>query len=245
MNSESSGLLLSSSGAILEAMNAPDFDLLRAWAGGDQSAGTTLFERYYPTVIRFFRNKVGGAAQDDLVQQTFLRCVRASGTAHTVVSFRAYLLRVAYTTLVDHLREEARIGRRLVVLTPDELDAVSLDELSANLCGRNPELAFQRREADRVLLKALRRLPLPYQMVLELHYWEGLTGEEVAAVISIPLGTVKTRIRKGRRRLRDEIQSLATSPEAIRSTLDSLESWARRIGARARGAGPWVAVSSP
>ena len=211
-----------------------DFELLTLWSAGQRQAGADLFERYYPTVIRFFQNKASPRDQDDLVQQTFMRCMRVATTPRTIASFRAYLLRICYTTLVDHLRDEARRGRYPQITFVEPLVGPALENLSTDMFGPNPEAATARREQDRLLLKALRRVPLKYQVVLELHYWEDLSHPEIAAIVANPLGTVKTRLRKGRALLHAQLAELAASPDALNSTLDDFDSWARRVRAHAR-----------
>jgi RNA polymerase sigma-70 factor (ECF subfamily) len=69
---------------------------------------------------------------------------------------------------------------------------------------------------------------LPIQLVLELRYWEGLSDRDVADVLELPIGTVKSRIATGRVALRDVISGLASTPYQLQSTLDSLDSWASR-----------------
>ena len=67
------------------------------------------------------------------------------------------------------------------------------------------------------------------QVALELHYWEGMSATEIAAVTETPVGTIKTRLRDGRLLLECVLRTLAASPEALKSTLDDLQGWARRV----------------
>jgi RNA polymerase sigma-70 factor (ECF subfamily) len=83
------------------------------------------------------------------------------------------------------------------------------------------------------LLAGLRSIPVDCQVVLELLYWEQLTTVEMAAVLEIPEGTVKSRLRRGRALLREAIEALASSPELAGSTLLGIESWASALRARA------------
>ena len=65
--------------------------------------------------------------------------------------------------------------------------------------------------------------------MLELQYWESLSNAEIAEVLELPLGTVKTRLRTARLALEERVTELAGSPEALRSTLDTLQLWADRV----------------
>jgi RNA polymerase sigma-70 factor (ECF subfamily) len=95
--------------------------------------------------------------------------------------------------------------------------------------GQDPEQYMLAQQEARLLLEALRRVPLQYQVVLELHYWEGMTGADIGRALDLPLGTVKTRVRDGRARLETVMRRIAISQEVLESTLDNLGAWARRI----------------
>jgi RNA polymerase sigma factor (sigma-70 family) len=141
-----------------------------------------------------------------------------SRARQTERSFRSYILGIAKHQLFDYLRAEHRAKRREA-----DLETLVIDDVFAS-----PEEWVSSKREKRLLLHGLRCLPLPLQLVLELRYWERLSDSEVAEVLELPLGTVKTRIARGREALRDEVMRLADSPEQLKSTLDSLEDWAAR-----------------
>ena len=198
-----------------------DRELVEAWAAGDARAGSELFERHFPAVHRFFANKVGPEI-DDLVQQTFLGCLEARERLASATSFRAYLFGVARNKLVDHCRRGARIRAR------EEVIGRSLVDM-----GIEPPDVVAKREEERLLLRALRRLPLELQVALELSYWEGMTDRELAASLAIPEGTLKSRLRHARQLLEAEMASIARSPEHVRSTMGDLSGWAASVRPRA------------
>ena len=202
-----------------------DAALLEAWSRGDLAAGTALFERHYLSIARFFHNKVNEAAYQDLIHETFLACQKSAARFRGQASFRSYLFGIAHNVLAGHLRQLTRHRQRLA---PD----MDLEELPAVSFGLLPIAAMEQREEQRLLLEALRRIPLHHQLALELHYWEALTAAEVGEVLGIPLGTAKTRLRKGRVYLEAQLRKLAHSPETLQSTLDNLEGWAQRIRAQ-------------
>ena len=102
----------------------------------------------------------------------------------------------------------------------------------------SPTQVLAARQEQRLLLLALRRLPVDHQVALELHYWEGLTAAEIGAVLDLPLGTAKTRIRRGRALLEVQLRGIADSPELLHSTLANLEGWARQLRAQVLGEEP-------
>jgi len=191
--------------------------LLQRWRDGDHAAGSTLFERHFQSISRFFRNKVDGPVED-LVQRTFLACVEGRDRFEGRSSFRGYLFGIARYQLLAYYR-----GRSGAV----EVEAVSVVDL-----GGSPSQALSGREEERLLLRALRRLPLDHQIALELFYWEGLKGEELARVVGVSPHTVRSRLARARAGLREAIERLADDPAVARSTLGDLEDWARRLRER-------------
>jgi RNA polymerase sigma factor (sigma-70 family) len=194
-----------------------DAALLDAWCGGDQRAGNALFERHFRGLYGFFRNKIADGI-DDLVQQTFLACVRGRDGFRREASFRTYMFAVAKNVLYREW-ERRRRGDALV-----ELGAVSVHEL-----GPGVSTAYARHREQRLLLDALRRLPLDFQVTLELYYFEGCSGPEIAEILGIPEATVRSRINRGSKQLRRRVEELAKSPDLLRSTIDGLDGWTRSL----------------
>jgi len=192
----------------------PDAELLHAWRHGDQAAGKKLFGRYVDPVSRFFFNKISGEP-DDLVQETFARCVRGGDR---VREFRPYLFGVAYHVLYEHIRGKQR---------PDQVR--DLDGCSAHDLGPGPSTVFRQRREQKLLLEGLRRIPLAYQIVLELHYWESMTTEEIGQALGVPTGTIRGRLRAGRTKLKHAMATLDVPKVVLKSTLDDLEGWARGL----------------
>lgn len=201
-------------------MNATRSDeaLLAAWRAGERQAGELLFERYYEPVARFFLNKTDAGAE--LIQQTFLACVEGAAKFRGEGSFRSYLFAIAYRQLCRHYRD----------LKGDRID---LAEVSVAAMEPSPSQMMIEGEELKLLLAGLRRIPVDCQVALELLYWEQLTTVEMAAVLGIPEGTVKSRLRRGRALLREAIEALASSPGLAGSTMLGIETWARALRARA------------
>lgn len=191
--------------------------LLAAWRAGDVQAGQALFRRHYTGLTRFFRSKAGDAAFE-LTQATFLACVEGRGTIRTASSFPAYLYGVARNILYDHYRGKSRARETL------EFAEVSCEDLSPGLAG----VQAREQELD-LLLRAMRKLPLNAQILLELYYWEKLTAKEIGEVLGIPEGTVRTRIRDAKQHVEANVARLARSPELAQSTVMGFDTWAERL----------------
>ncbi len=201
-----------------------DAELYAAWRGGDKGAGQALIERYYDPVLRFFRTKVGTQA-DDLVQRTFLAC--AEGTYRGDASFRAYLFGIARNVLLKFFRNKQRDAH----VDPD-FTVSSVYELDPG-----PSTMAVRRAEQRLLLEALRRIPLEFQLLMELFYWEDLSIAELSSVLELPDGTVKSRLRRGRQLLKEAIANLPSSAEAKESVRVLLSEWAEKMQDYAREPG--------
>ena len=194
-----------------------DEDLLAAWRGGDKRAGAALLTRHHASVARFFIHKLG-ADSDDLVQATFLGLLEGIDRFRGEASFRTLLFAIARNKLYRHLRDLTRDRKRF--------DPVVT---SIAAIGLTPSSALAARDQSKLLLEALRALPLDTQMMLELHYWEKLRIADIAAILDMPEGTVKIRMHRGRRQLEDEMEKLAVSKDQLQTTLNGLSKWAARL----------------
>jgi RNA polymerase sigma factor (sigma-70 family) len=172
-----------------------DAELLRDWRAGDAHAGDALVSRYFPAICRFFRSKLGDDV-DDLIQRTFLDCLHGQHGLRVEGSFRSFLFTIAYRRLYDHLRERA--GPTAV-----EIGSRSLADLRTT-----PSRAAARGEEQALVLRALERIELDHRVVLELAYWEEMSGPEIAAVLGIAANTVRSRLSRGRAALREQLAAL-------------------------------------
>ncbi len=196
-----------------------DSDLFEAWQRGDRRAGAQLFERHYDAIARFFHNKASRDA-DDLIQRTFLRCVETHGKVRKPASFRYYLFGVARNVLLEYLEEKSRRQKR---------EAPNFLTSSVEDVAPTPSSALARAREEQLILTALRRIPLELQIVLELYFWEELRARELAEVLEMPEGTIRTRLRRAKQLFEEEIARLGESPALVQSTLCDLEGWAQRL----------------
>lgn len=192
-------------------------DLLAAWRDGDGSAGNDLLRSHFKPIFRFFSSKVGTLAED-MTQKTFLAVVQSRDRVREGASFRAYLFGIARHQLYMHFRTQGRRG------ATDELHESSVFEL-----GGSPSSIVVAREEQDLLLRALQRIPVDFQITLELYYWEEMTMGDVAAVLDVAEGTIKSRLSRARSALRSAIEDLEASPKLRESTLQGLDTWVRNL----------------
>jgi RNA polymerase sigma-70 factor (ECF subfamily) len=194
-----------------------DYDLLAAWRAGDAVSGNKLVERHVGTLYRFFANKVS-EGMEDLAQRTLLACVESKDRIDSTRSFRAYLLGIARHVLWRHYRHARRDDR-----------AKLLGRASAESIVGTPSRELAVKEERKLLLHGLRRLPIDSQIALEMFYWEGMSIPEIAGVLEEPVGTLKSRLARGRVQLREEITEIEQREGVRESTLTKLEDWARSL----------------
>lgn len=199
-------------------MEVTDAELLQAWRDGDERAGRQLFERHFTSVFRFFRSKIEDAAED-LTQQTFMGCLKGKDRFRGDSSFRTYLFTIARNRLYTHLRDRQRRDKVI------EFGTMSVADLGA----ASPTRVVAAKAEQRVLLKALRQLPVEMQVAMELHYWEDMSVREIAVITETPEGTIKRRLQRGRSRLDELIAELSESEAIARSTVDNFSAWAQDL----------------
>jgi RNA polymerase sigma-70 factor (ECF subfamily) len=187
-------------GTVLASMPfSSDQDAARAWCGGDDGAGEYLIRRHYDGVVRFFATKMRGDTSD-LVQATFLRAAEARPRLRDTGSFRAFLYGIARNLLYETIRERQRREKHF------EFDAAVTSAIDLN---GGPSTLARVRQEQQTILNAVQSLPMELQVLLELTYWQELRGPELSDVLGVPLGTVKSRLNRARRLLRDQLERQA------------------------------------
>ena len=202
-----------------------EFALLQAWRDGDARAGTELLRRYTETVFHFFLTKTGAQIAEELTQATFETCCQQRDRIRETGCIRAYLLGIARKKLLQHYDEWRRRGRRNRALE---------DSVAGSFT--SPSAAAVRSQRQRIVLVALQSLPLDFQIAMELHYWEDMSTPEIARVLEIAPGTVKSRLHRGREMLGDKIREVLADPALAEETVEGLETWIASLR-RARGVG--------
>jgi RNA polymerase sigma-70 factor (ECF subfamily) len=192
-----------------------DSALYERWRAGDRRAGNELFERHFESVYRFFVHRANEDAID-LSQKTFLACVEARDRFRASSSFRTFLFGVARLELLAYWRRRRSKG-------PDPTVS-SVRDLSPS-----PSAVLVERAEHRLLLEALRSIPIDLQIALELHYWERLRTSEIAEVLGVPEGTAKSRLRRAREALLEEMKRLEDDADRLRTTVANLDSWAESL----------------
>lgn len=171
---------------------------------GNLSAFNQLVMTYQGTAFNVAYRVTGNSdAAADACQDAFLKAYR-SLHQYQGGSFKSWILRIVTNTCYDQLRYKKR------------RPATSLETISENPIDHNaklvsddepPEARVVRGELNALLQQAIGQLPQDQRLVVVLVDVQGLSYEEAAEIIDLPLGTIKSRLSRGRRRLRDVLLS--------------------------------------
>lgn len=170
-------------------MDAADSELMEQIAAGSTAAFHAFYERHY-RVIRnvLYRMLMEPADVEDVLQETFLQIWHKSWQYKADKSTPA-----GYLTMVARSRALDLIRRRKPDANPTVCEPSFHHDIS---------LGLVRDESIRKVRQAMAQLPFDQRKVVRLAFMTGLTHEQIAAWLKLPLGTVKTRIRLGLRRLK-------------------------------------------
>jgi RNA polymerase sigma factor (sigma-70 family) len=178
--------------------SASDTDILRRIAAGDAGAVDDLYDRFRRPAFALARRILADdTLAEDVLQDVFLSVWRDPGAFDgRRGTFASWLLAMVHHKAVDAVRREES-QRRRQGLAEDDM------ALQAPLSSRDVEDEAEARTIAKHVRSALGELPESQREALTLAYYGGYTQREVAALTGAPLGTVKTRMLAGMRRLRE------------------------------------------
>ncbi len=182
-------------------MDDPDGDLVDRARRGDLSAFGDLVERHSDVVFRVAARVVGPDEAQDISQDAFLRAFHGLARFRGQAPFRAWLLQIAHNAALNALARK----RPEPVASSHEPNG-DADTAPAE---REPAAMLERSERSQRLEGKLRMLRPTYRSLLVLRDLEGLSYEEIAEVLDMPLGSVKGRLHRARGELIDALRNNA------------------------------------
>ncbi len=193
-------------GAPGEPLDA-DHALVRAIIDGSQPAFAQLVDSHQRICAHVIGRMVGDRDQvADLLQETFLAVFRQLHRFRFESSLRTWILRVAYTTALQHLRRRRLEARWMVAVEAPE-------ELGVGDDGPGPAEFSEVLQAGRQLGAALQRLSAPQRLIVGLHYLEDFDIGEIVQITGMPGGTIKSHLYRARQALKADLLRRAPAGE--------------------------------
>lgn len=172
---------------------------------GDPDAFNELVLRYEKQVYNLTYRMMGNPEDaSDLSQEGFLRIYRSLSRFRGESLFSTWVYRIVSNTCLDELRKR----KNYKIQSFDETFVPGQEEprLALSNFGESPEAVIEQRETQQEIHKAITQLSEEYRLAVILRDIQGLSYEEMATTLSCSIGTVKSRINRGRKKLKEELQ---------------------------------------
>lgn len=156
-----------------------------------------LFDRLYNFAHWLTQNR---EEAEDLVQETYSKALKGFSSYRPGTNFRAWIYRILRNSFLN-----SRTGLQATATVP--LDPEK-DENILPPVQETPESIFIQRSDSQLVQEALARLAIPYREILLLCEFEEMSYKEISTTLSIPVGTVMSRLSRARRALRDAVQQV-------------------------------------
>jgi RNA polymerase sigma-70 factor (ECF subfamily) len=173
------------------APDITDEELMDRYCAGDLESFDELFKRYTPRLVRFLTNMVGTAQAVDIAQITFLKIHENRHRYRAGATVASWVFTIARNTALDHLRSAPKRREVYGIETEHAADSPKRDRLR-----------------DDQVREAIQKLPDDQRQVILLHWYGGLTFEEVAKVVGASGAAVRVRAHRAYKKLRGSLSNL-------------------------------------
>jgi RNA polymerase sigma-70 factor (ECF subfamily) len=192
----------------VRSVKRSDHDLLEATKNGDEASFAELVGRYQNQITNYIYRLLNDYEEAiDLAQETFVRVYFAAGRYHTNFAFSTYLYRIATNLAISEMRRRKR--RKLMSLTGlfqnEESDADKEFDIPDDEA--LPDASLLDKERGEVISRAIASLPEKYRLPLVLREVEEKSYDEVAEILDLSQGTLKSRLSRGRGLLREKLKN--------------------------------------
>ncbi len=189
---------------------ASDQEIVALAREGREIAYRELIRRYerpvFSLLLRMVRDR---QAAEDLAQETFVKALNAIGSYRPEFKFSSWIFKIANNTAIDYLRrrdpDTLSLDGAPHATTQEDIEATALQVSDR---GESPLDELEARELGSAIERAIGRLRPEYRACILLRHVEGMAYEEIAQLLDLPLGTVKTYIHRARHELRQMLAHL-------------------------------------
>jgi RNA polymerase sigma-70 factor (ECF subfamily) len=194
-----------------ESISIDDTVLVQKCRKGDSAATERLILRYqnriYNTILKICANTDDAA---ELTQDTFVKIIENIDKFEGRSSFYTWAFRIAVNLTLNYCQRETRLGQRSLDTEESEYDEQAkhlLKDLLADDSSPDPVVVAQNKELCEIVVAALMKLDEPQRAVVVLRDIEGMNYNQIANVLDIELGTVRSRLSRARSNLRDIMET--------------------------------------
>jgi RNA polymerase sigma-70 factor (ECF subfamily) len=198
-------------GTDTERRDSPsDEEIIESVKQGSTDAFGVIVERHQSAIVNYVTSILRDRTKaTDVAQETFLRAYRAAPRYEPLAPVRTWLHTIATRLAISEIRREKRWGKLL--FSPRDSEAHEGIMTNAPAKTPSPEASLTRQEVVERVREAVKNLPEKYRVVVALRDLQGLSYEEVENVVGCPLGTVKSRVNRGRLMLKDILREFVES----------------------------------
>ena len=195
-----------------QSANQPtDEELIARFQNGDAYAFDLLVKRYKDPLLNFIYRFIGDLIEsEDIVQETFYRVYKNKHYYKEVAKFSTWI----YTIAGNLAKTELRRRKRRKVFSIHKETPID-KELELPDITSDPEKEVNTIITEKIIQKAIGRLPQKFRQVIVLRDIQGFSYEEISGIIKVPLGTVKSRVNRARLKLQDDLDFLLEDLEYL------------------------------
>jgi RNA polymerase sigma-70 factor (ECF subfamily) len=194
----------------VELTHLEDRELVAEACRGEERAFAELLRRYerpvFSLVLRMVRDRT---LAEDLAQEAFIKAFQAIQSYDPSYKFSSWLFKIANNLTIDHLRrrrpDTVSMHGSSYATSADEMERTRISIESGE---ESPEEFAENRELGTQIERAIEALRPQYRTAVLLRHVEGLAYEEIAEIMELPLGTVKTYIHRGRAELKEVLSGV-------------------------------------
>jgi RNA polymerase sigma-70 factor (ECF subfamily) len=188
-----------------------DQTILAKCKAKDEQAFDALVRRYHSRIYNFIARRIGhGPDAEDLTQETFLKAFTHLDSLRNEVCFTAWLWQIAANLCVSWARRQAVQPKRVLTMAShsadEDVEGFDFEQIPDET--EAPWAHCEYEELQKSVEDAIATLPPDWQPAVNLSIWEDMGNEEIAAMLNIPVGTVKSRLFRARAKLSRRLRPL-------------------------------------